>query len=435
MTQNMLDLRYVVDNLAEVRASIGRRSAKDAALLDPISALAQRRLALIQQQQAKAAERNSASKEMSRLDKSSADFAQRRAQLKQLSVEVKRLEQQLAEVQQQVHEQLARVPNLVAQDVPQGNSEQDNVLVSSWGEAREYDFEVKPHDELGVALGILDFERAAKLSGARFTIMLGAGARLERALIGFMLDLHTGEHGYTEVLPPFMVRREALFGTGQLPKFESDLFKTSKRDPDKSYDLYLNPTAEVPLTNMHAREILDAPLPLALTAYTPCFRSEAGSYGQDVRGMIRQHQFDKVELVRLCRPEDSAAQLELLTRHAETVLEKLGLHYRRVLLCTGDLGFSATKTYDLEVWLPAQKRFREISSCSNCGDFQARRAKIRYREKKGTKARLVHTLNGSGLAVGRTVIAILEQYQQADGSVVVPEVLRARMGCERITKG
>ena len=289
--------------------------------------------------------------------------------------------------------------------------------------------------DLGPALGILDFERAAKISGARFTVMFGAGARLERALISFMLDLHTKEHGYTEVLPPFLVKDTALYGTGQLPKFEADLFKTSKKEGDVSSDLYLIPTAEVPVTNLHADEILEgAQLPVAYAAYTPCFRSEAGSHGKDVRGLIRQHQFDKVELVRITTPEASAEQHELLTRNAETVLEKLGLHYRRVELCTGDLGFSAQKTYDLEVWLPGQELYREISSCSNFGDFQARRAQIRFRPEAKAKPRLAHTLNGSALAVGRTVVAILEQYQQADGTVVVPEVLRPFMGCDVITK-
>jgi seryl-tRNA synthetase len=325
------------------------------------------------------------------------------------------------------------LPNLPHDSVPVGKSEHDNVCEKNWGAPTNFDFPARDHIELGEALGILDFERAAKLSGARFTVLVGAAARLERALIAFMLDLHTREHGYTEVLPPFLVKDSALYGTGQLPKFEEDLFKTRKSDPDRAYDLYLIPTAEVPVTNLHADEILEREqLPVAYTAYTPCFRSEAGSHGKDVRGLIRQHQFDKVELVRFTAPEDSAAQHELLTAHAEEVLRRLGLHYRVSLLCTGDMGFAAQRTYDLEVWLPSAGAYREISSCSNFGDFQARRAQIRYRPEPKGKPRLLHTLNGSALAVGRTLIAVLEQYQQADGSIVVPEVLRPFMGTDVI---
>ncbi len=424
----MLDLRHVTDHLDEVRAALARRSPADAALLDPIAALAERRRDLIGRHEAKQAERKRASKDMGALDKASPAFAEMRDALKLLSQEVKALEQDRGEVERALDEALAAVPNLPASDTPSGTSEADNQVVKTWGAPPAFDFEPAMHDDIGRRLGILDFERAAKLSGPRFVVSLGAGAQLERALISFMLDLHTGAHGYTEVLPPFLVKDSALFGTGQLPKFAGDLFKTSKSDPDKTYDLYLGPTAEVALTNLHAGEILDAgALPIAYTAYTPCFRSEAGSYGKDVRGMIRQHQFNKVELVRICRPEDSMAELEALTAHAEAVLERLGLHYRRVLLCSADIGFASCKTYDLEVWLPGQGKYREISSCSNCGDFQARRAKIRYRDK-GDKPRLVHTLNGSGLAVGRTVVAILEQGQRADGSVVIPEALRPYLG-------
>jgi seryl-tRNA synthetase len=319
--------------------------------------------------------------------------------------------------------------------VPDGKSEEDNVVVRKWGEEKTPSVTPKAHWEIGTSLGILDFERAAKLSGARFTVLFGAAARLERALISFMLDLHTREQGYTEVLPPFLVKDSALFGTGQLPKFEADLFKTQKSDPERTYDLYLIPTAEVPVTNLHASEILEAEqLPIAYAAYTPCFRSEAGSHGKDVRGLIRQHQFDKVELVRFATPETSNEQHELLTKHAEEVLRRLGLRYRLVNLCAGDLGGNSQKTYDLEVWLPGQNLYREISSCSNFGDYQARRAQIRYRPEPKAKPRLLHTLNGSALAIGRTLIAILEQYQQADGSVVVPEVLRPFMGCEVIQK-
>jgi seryl-tRNA synthetase len=428
----MLDLRHVVDHLAEVKERLLARSAADAALLDPIALLAERRRAIIADSERKAAERNVASKAMAELDKRSQEFAARRDELKGLSAEAKNLEQERAAVERELDELLVRVPNLPHSSVPLGGGEADNAVIHTWGTPRP-DHPVKPHYEIGPELGILDFERATKLSGPRFVVMRGPGARLERALIQFMLDLHTREHGYLEMLPPFLVKGDCLFGTGQLPKFEADLFKTEKRDPDKTYHLYLSPTAEVPLTFLHADEILEAEaLPLAYTAYTPCFRSEAGSYGQDVRGMIRQHQFDKVELVRLCTPETSMDELELLSKHAEEVLKRLELSFRRVALCSGDLGFAATKTYDLEVWLPSQGRYREISSCSNCSDFQARRAKIRYRPERNEKPRLVHTLNGSGLAVGRTAVAILEQYQQADGSVAIPDALRPYMGSDRI---
>lgn len=430
----MHDVRYVVDNLDEVRARLARRSDETAKLLDPVAALADERRRLIGAAQEKQAARNTASKEMAGLDKSSEAFAERRASLKTLSQEVKDIEREQSEVQAKLDAILATIPNLPDPSVPDGGSEDDNEVVHVWGEPRAYEFEPKAHFDIGPELGILDFERAAKLSGPRFVVEMGMGARLERALINFMLDLHTREHGYTEVAPPYLVKDTTLYGTGQLPKFEEDLFKTRKSDPDRSYDLYLSPTAEVTLTNLHQDEILDGDaLTRAYCAFTPCFRSEAGSHGRDVRGMIRQHQFNKVELVRLCRPEHSMDELENLTRHAETVLERLGLHYRRVTLCTGDLGFGAVKTYDLEVWLPSQNKFREISSCSNCGDFQARRAKIRYRTEKGKKPQLVHTLNGSGLAVGRTLVAVLEQGQRADGSVEVPEVLRPFMGVDVIT--
>jgi seryl-tRNA synthetase len=350
------------------------------------------------------------------------------------------LEVQLGEIEQRRDDLLMAVPNLPHAGVPVGKSSEGNVEVHRWGSPRAFDFEPKAHWDLGPALGIIDFERAARMSGARFSVLVGAGARLARALINFMLQLHTAEHGYTEVEPPFLVNANALRGTGNLPKFEQDLFRIAG-----DWNLYLIPTAEVPLTNLHREEELDAAeLPISYTAYTPCFRSEACSYGADVRGLIRQHQFDKVELMKFTRQEDSHAALETLTRNAETVLERLGLPYRRMLLCTGDMGFASAKTYDLEVWLPSQNNYREISSCSNCEDFQARRAKIRYREpaapaagdKKPAKAgkmRFAHTLNGSGLAVGRTLIAILENGQQADGSVVIPEALRPFMGSDVIT--
>jgi len=424
----MLDLRYVVDNLEEVRAALTKRSEAAAALLDPIADLAARRGELIQGHESKQAERKRASKMMGKLDKASAEFAANRDALKALSGEVKALEEQRGAVERDIQQLMSTIPNPPDASTPVGASEADNEVRATWGEKPGFDFAPQAHDELGKALGVLDFERAAKLAGPRFVVAFGTAARIERALIDFMLDLHTREHGYEEVMVPFMVKDSALFGTGQLPKFGDDLFKTHKSDPDKSYDLYLSPTAEVPLTNLHAGEILDADqLPLSYVAYTPCFRSEAGSYGKDVRGMIRQHQFNKVELVRISSPETSMDELEALTSHAEEVLKRLNLHFRRSALCSGDLGFGAAKTYDLEVWLPSQDKYREISSCSNCGDFQARRAKIRYRPDKGAKPRLVHTLNGSGLAVGRTVVAILEQCQRKDGSVEVPEALRSYM--------
>jgi len=329
---------------------------------------------------------------------------------------------------------LLDVPNAPHASVPSGAGEGDNPVLRVVGEKPAYAFSPKPHWEIGEGLGLLDFERAAKLSGARFSVLWGLGSRLGRALGAFMMDLQTREHGYTEVTPPYLVRGSALFGTGQLPKFEADLFKTQRSDPDDAAALYLIPTAEVPLTNLHADEVIEAPLPLAYTALTPCFRSEAGSYGKDVRGLIRQHQFDKVELVRFVEPERGPSDLELLTTHAEAVLKRLGLHYRVVELCAGDLGFGSQKTFDIEVWLPGQNAYREISSCSWFGDYQARRAKICHRAAPKAKPRLVHTLNGSGLAVGRTLVAILEQYQQADGSVIVPDALRPFMGVERITK-
>ncbi|MDC0683789.1 serine--tRNA ligase [Sorangium atrum] len=428
----MLDPRYVAEHLDEVRAALALRSPAAAASLgDDFASTVSARRSNIQELERWQAERNAANDAMARLDKKSPEFAQKRDELKALSTRIKEAEQVVSELEKRMTEQLSVVPNLPDPSVPVGAGEEGNVVVRTWGEKPTFSFAPKSHWDIGTALGLLDFERAAKLSGARFTVLMGAAARLERALISFMLDLHTREQGYLEVLPPFLVKDTALFGTGNLPKFAEDLFKTQKSDPERAYDLYLIPTAEVPVTNLHADEILDgASLPIAYTAYTPCFRSEAGSHGRDVRGLIRQHQFDKVELVRFSAPEDSARQHEMLTAHAEEVLKRLGLHYRVSALCTGDLGFGSQKTYDLEVWLPGQGVYREISSCSNFGDFQARRAQIRYRPEPKAKPRLVHTMNGSALAVGRTVIAILEQYQQADGTVVVPEPLRAFMGCE-----
>ncbi len=429
----MLDLRHVVDHLDDVRAGLARRSPAAAETIAPIADLGQKRRELIAVVEAKQALRNLANEKMAKADKKSPEFAEQREALKALSGEIKEAEKQLNDVLAAIGNILPLVPNIPDASVPDGKGEDDNVVVRTWGDKPGYSFAPKAHWDIGTALGILDFERAAKMSGARFTVLMGTAARLERSLISFMLDLHTREHGYTEVLPPFLVKDSALFGTGQLPKFADDLFKTHKNDPERAYDLYLIPTAEVPVTNLHADEILEGErLPVAYTAYTPCFRAEAGSHGKDVRGLIRQHQFDKVELVRFTTPETSNEEHEKLTGHAEEVLRKLGLHYRVSLLCAGDMGGSSQKTYDLEVWLPGQNLYREISSCSNFGDYQARRAQIRYRPEPKGKARLLHTLNGSALAVGRTMIAILEQYQQADGTVVVPEVLRSYMGCEVI---
>ncbi len=432
----MLDGRYVAEHIDEVRAGLARRSPDTAKLLDDASDAFARRKELIGTTEALQAKRNSESQAMGKLAKSGdkAALEARRGELKVLSDQIKELEGQLAEAERELEDRLLGIPNLPHESAPDGKGEADNPTRRTWGTAPSFDFEPKAHWDLGPELGILDFDRAAKLSGARFAVLWGQGARMMRALTAFMLDLHTQEHGYTEVYPPFLVRAEALRGTGQLPKFEADLFKTQRSDPDDPGALYLIPTAEVPVTNLHADEILDgAALPLAYTAFTPCFRSEAGSYGKDVRGLIRQHQFDKVELVRFVEPSQSLAQLELLTGHAEEVLKRLGLHYRVVELCAGDLGFSAQKTYDLEVWLPSQKAFREISSCSSFGDYQARRAKIRYRPEPKAKPKLAHTLNGSGLAVGRTWVAVVEQFQERDGGVVIPEPLRPFVGAERIT--
>jgi len=425
----MLDPRHVADRLDEVRAALVRRSPHWADELSPVAVLVQKRKLAIIESEKKAGARNQASTEMAKADKASPEFAQKREELKLLSTEVKALEKTLAEIESELEERLLPIPNMPDPSVPDGKGAEGNQVVRSWGEPKAYAFTPKPHYEIGEELGVLDFERAAKLSGPRFTVLYGDAARLERALISFMLDLHTKEHGYLEVLPPFLVKDKALLGTGQLPKFGDDLFKTHKSDPERSYDLYLIPTAEVPVTNLHADEILEAAeMPVCYTAYTPCFRAEAGSHGRDVRGLIRQHQFDKVELVKFTSPETSDSEHEKLTRDAEQVLVRLGLHFRTVLLCTGDMSGASKKTYDLEVWLPSEHGYREISSCSNFGDYQARRAQIRYRPEPKGKPKLLHTLNGSGLAVGRTLIAIFDQYQQADGSVVIPDALKPYMG-------
>ncbi|HKD16028.1 MAG TPA: serine--tRNA ligase [Candidatus Angelobacter sp.] len=387
-----------------------------------------RRRNLITQTETLKAERNRASEEIARLKKSGQDATVQVEQNKALREQGEALEKQANEAEQQLRSLLAGIPNMPHSSVPIGKSPEDNVEIRRWGTPPKFDFTPKPHWELGEQLGVLDLERAVKLSGARFAVYWGLGAKLERALANFMLDLHTREHGYTEVLPPYMVNSDSMYGTGQLPKFAQDLFKAEQ------HDLWLIPTAEVPLTNLYRDEVLDPKrLPLSVTAYTPCFRSEAGSYGKDVRGIIRQHQFQKVELVKFTRPEESYEQHEQLTRDAERVLQKLGLHYRVVLLCTGDMGAASAKTYDIEVWLPGQQLYREISSCSNFEAYQARRANIRWRPEGGKKTELIHTLNGSGLAIGRTWLAILENYQQADGSVIIPEALRPYMCTDRIT--
>jgi len=445
----MLDLGFVRTNLELVEEKLRARGADPAALLGDFRALDQARREAITLAEQSKARRNELSQQVGALkkagehEKATAIQEETRA----LKEKLEELDQAAAQLDEQLRLSLASIPNLTRDEVPAGKSEAENVVVKTHladAAHRTWDFTPKPHWELGESLGILDLERAAKLSGARFAVYMGAGARLERALISFMLDFHTASHGYTEVLPPFMVNSKSLFGTGQLPKFADDLFRCSDADAEavargefKDNDHWLIPTAEVPVTNLYRDEILDeSRLPICLTAYTPCFRAEAGAAGKDTRGIIRQHQFQKVELVKFTRPEDSDREHESLTRDAEEILEALGLPYRRVLLCSGDTGFSSAKTFDLEVWLPGQQLYREISSCSNFEAFQARRANIRYRPAtQGAKAKpeFVHTINGSGLAVGRTWLAILENYQQPDGSVVIPEVLRPYMGgLERI---
>ncbi len=392
--------------------------------------LDRRRRELIKELDELRASRNRISKEIGFKRQRGEDTSLLMEESKSISERIERIEADLREIEDRLREFIINIPNLVHDSVPIGKDENDNRVVRVVGEPREFKFEPKPHWELGEMLDIIDFERGARLSGSRFVVMKGWGAILERALINFMLDLHVKKHGYREIYPPVLVKPEILFGTGQLPKFEEELYRI-ERD-----DLYLIPTAEVPLVNLHRDEILDEEdLPIYYTAFTPCFRREAGSYGRDIRGMIRVHQFSKVELVKFTTPETSYEELEKLVEDAEEVLKLLGLPYRVVELCTGDLGFSSSKTYDIEVWLPSQGLYREISSCSNCEDFQARRANIRYRPKGGGKPRYVHTLNGSGIAVGRTIVAILENYQEEDGSVVVPEVLRAYMGIDRIPPG
>jgi seryl-tRNA synthetase len=426
----MLDLRFVREHLEAVEQALNNRGS-DLSLEEFKERDARRRRLLTELEELRH-RRNTLSQEVGRLMKAGEKAAAQplRDQVTAINESVKALEGQAEESDAWVRDFLLNLPNLPHESVPVGASSDDNPVVKTWGNPPGFDFEPRAHYDLGEALGILDFQRAAKITGARFALLKGPGALMERALINFMLDLHTRQHGYLEVLPPFMANRASMTGTGQLPKFAADLFKL------ENWDYFLVPTAEVPVTNMHRDEILkEEDLPLYYTAYTPCFRSEAGSYGKDVRGLIRQHQFDKVELVKFTTPETSYDELEGLLQNAEAVLQELGLHYRVVTLCTGDMGFAAAKTYDIEVWLPAQNLYREISSCSNFEAYQARRAAIRFRRRQGSGTEPVHTLNGSGLAVGRTMVAILENYQQADGSVVVPEKLRGYMGGMEVISG
>ena len=417
----MLDLKFIRSRLDVVKQMLANRNYDlDLSLFETVDKRRREILAVLENLRHR---RNTVSEEIARLKKGGQDGSALIAEMKNVSLEIKDLESSLSRVDEELQPLLMIIPNVPHETVAVGTDERDNPVVRTWGEIEERAFEPLPHWELGERLGILDFARAAKIAGARFSLYRGKGAMLERAIINFMLDIHTREHGYTEVLPPFMVNSASMTGTGQLPKFKEDLFKI------EGWDYYLIPTAEVPVTNIHREEVLpEEALPIYYVSYTPCFRSEAGSYGKDTRGLIRQHQFNKVELVKFSKPEDSYDELEKLTDNAETILRRLGLPYRVVSLCTGDLGFASAKTYDLEVWLPSQKLYREISSCSNFEDFQARRAGIRFKRKGAGGTELVHTLNGSGLAVGRTLVAVLENYQQKDGRVIIPEALRPYMG-------
>lgn len=417
----MLDLKYVRSNLNNVGRMIKSRGYDlDISQFEALDGERRKRLTSLEDLRHR---RNKVSEEIADMKKRGEDASPVIDEMKQVSSDIKEKEKQLTQYVDGLNQLLMVIPNIPHESVAFGKDEGDNPVIRTWGNIRQMDFRAVPHWDIGERLGILDFSRAAKLAGARFALYIGLGAKLERALIDFMLDIHTKEHGYTEVLPPFMVNSASMTGTGQLPKFKEDLFKI------EGWDLYLIPTAEVPVTNIHRDEIIaEEDLPIYYVSYTPCFRSEAGSYGKDTRGLIRQHQFNKVEMVKFTRPEESYDELEKLTRNAEEILRRLELPYRVISLCTGDLGFSAAKTYDLEVWLPSQELYREISSCSNFSDFQARRAGIRFKRKGSSGTGLVHTLNGSGLAVGRTVVAILENYQQADGSVAIPEALKPYMG-------
>lgn len=424
---SMLDLKFVRENLDKVAEAMKNRHTE--VDLDAFRKLDQERRDLLQEVEADKSMRNSVSAEISKMKKNGEDASEKILSMRTLGDKIAETDKKLKEVEQGLRDIMLTIPNMPDASVPVGKDDTENPEVRKWGEPTHFDFEPKAHWDLGEDLGILDSNRAAKVSGGRFYYYLGLGARLERAVYNFMLDQHTQKDGYTEVIPPYIVNRETMTGTGQLPKFHEDMYRL------EGMEMYLIPTAEVPLTNYYRDEIIDgAKLPIYLTAFTPCFRAEAGSAGRDTRGLIRQHQFHKVEMVKFTKPEDSFDELEKLTHDAEGILQALGLPYHVVCLCTGDLGFSATKCYDIEVWFPAQNKYREISSCSNCVDFQARRANIRFRRDSKSKPEFVHTLNGSGLAVGRTVAAILENYQQADGSIVVPEVLRPYMGCDVIAK-
>ncbi len=418
----MLDLNRFRTEPGAVKAGLARKGVQPSEV-DAVLELDEKRREAIVRAEALKSRRNEVSKHIGLLKKQGADTAAAQAEMRAAGEEIAAFDKAAAAAESEVRDRMLRIPNIPHASVPDGPDETGNKVELVWGEAPRLGFEPKAHDDLGTALGILDFERAAKISGARFVVYRGAGAALERALISFMLDMHTRKHGYTEILPPYLVKPHALEGTGNLPKFEAELFKVN------GGEFYLIPTAEVPVTNLHRDEVLEeSQLPIRYCAFTPCFRSEAGSYGKDTKGMIRQHQFHKVELVKFVHPDTSYAELDSLTADAEAVLRALGLHYRRITLCTGDMSFSSAKTYDLEVWLPSQGRFREISSCSNFEDFQARRANIRYKPAGGGKPRFVHTINGSGLAVGRTLVAVLENYQREDGTVAVPEGLRAYLG-------
>ncbi|HIJ58555.1 MAG TPA: serine--tRNA ligase [Deltaproteobacteria bacterium] len=417
----MLEFKFVRSNLGDIKEMIKTRGyGLDISRFETLDQERRGKLSVLEGLRH---QRNSVSEDIAAMKKRGEDALNIIAEMKEVSSEIKEKEKELPGILEELNSLLMVIPNIPDESVPVGKDENDNPVIRTWGEIRDVDFHPRPHWEIGEELGVLDFECAAKLAGSRFALYRGAGAKLERALISFMLDIHTNEHAYTEILPPFMVNAASMVGTGQLPKFKEDLFKI------EGWDLYMIPTAEVPVTNIHRDEILaEKDLPISYVAYTPCFRSEAGSYGKDTRGLIRQHQFNKVEMVKFVKPEESYDELEKLTRNAEEILRRLELPYRVVSLCTGDLGFSAAKTYDLEVWLPGQGLYREISSCSNFTDFQARRAGIRFKRSGGKGTELVHTLNGSGLAVGRTLVAILENYLQEDGSVAIPEALKPYMG-------
>ena len=417
----MLDLRFIRANLDAVKHMLkNRRNDLDISVFEAID---KKRREILPTLESLRHRKNKVSEEIAQMKKQRQDASGLIGEMKKVSVEIKEMEVALSQVDEDLKPFLMVIPNMPHESVPEGASSEDNAVIRTWGTIPAMDFEALPHWDIGEKLGILDFAAASKVAGSRFALYRSAGALLERALISFMLDIHTREHGYTEVLPPFMVNSASMTGTGQLPKFKEDLFKI------EGWDLFLIPTAEVPVTNIHRDEVLaEESLPIHYAAYTPCFRSEAGSYGKDTRGLIRQHQFNKVELVKFCKPEDSYRELEALTRNAEMILQRLELPYRVVALCTGDLGFASAKTYDLEVWLPGQALYREISSCSNFEDFQARRAGIRFKRKGAGSNELVHTLNGSGLAVGRTLVAVLENYQQKDGTVLIPRALQSYMG-------